>query len=442
MILRHWIAAGLLMATSFTATVAHAVLPIQHWTAASGARVYFVPSPSIPMLDISVDLDAGSRYEPSAKAGLASMTVGLLDKGVTAYDGAPARSEGVLADALADIGAQLGGSASGDRASVRLRTLSSAAERDAAVGLMAQLLSVPSYPDAIIEREKERLTAAIRESETRPGAIAGKAFGAATYQGHPYGFTPTVDSVQSVKRDDLVAFQQRYYAASRAVVTLIGAIDRSQAERIADQLTRGLPKGAAPAEVPAVRPLSQAREIRIPHPAQQAHVLVGQPGIARDNPDFFPILVGNYIFGGGGFTSRLTTEVREKRGLTYGVSSYFSPAKQPGPFQISVQTKKEQAGEALRVVRNELARFVESGPTAAELKAAKSNLVNGFPLRLDSNRKLLDNVANIAWYGLPLDYLDTWTKRVEAVTASQVREAFHRALQPDRMVTVIVGAAE
>jgi zinc protease len=194
--------------------------------------------------------------------------------------------------------------------------------------------------------------------------------------------------------------------------------------------------------MPDVQMTIPASEQRIPHPAQQASVALGQPAIARGDPDYFPLLVGNYVLGGGGFSSRLTDQVREKRGLTYGVDSYFSPSKQPGPFSVSLQTKKENTNEALALVREIVAKYVAEGPTDAELRAAKDNLVNGFPLRIDSNRKLLTNVANIGWYGLPLDYLDTWTSQINKVTREQVRAAFQRHVHPDAMATVIVGGPE
>jgi zinc protease len=194
--------------------------------------------------------------------------------------------------------------------------------------------------------------------------------------------------------------------------------------------------------MPAVQMTIPASEQRIPHPAQQATVQMAQPSMARGDPDYFPLLVGNYILGGGGFASRLTNEVREKRGLTYGVDSYFAPAKQAGPFTISLQTKKAQTNEALALVRQVLSRFVAEGPTDKEMKAAKDNLINGFPLRIDSNRKLLTNVANIGWYGLPLDYLDTWTAQINKVTRQQVKDAFQRQVHPDAMATVIVGGPQ
>lgn len=424
-----------------------AALPIEHWTAATGARVFFVPSPSIPMLDINLDVDAGSRYEPAAKVGLASLTAGMLDKGVAAQGNAPARDEAAIADAFADVGASFGGGAGGDRTSLRLRTLSDPVERGPAIALMTQIVSAPTFPDGVLVRDKQRLVASIRESLTKPGVLAERAFGKAIYGTHPYGQTASPETVESITRDDLVRYYQANYTAKRAVVTLIGAISRQEAEAIAEQITRGLPAdGAALSGAPALpdvkMPLAKAETIRIPHPAQQASIIIGQPGITRRDKDYFPLLVGNYVLGGGGFSARLTNEVREKRGLTYSIGSYFAPAAQPGPFELGLQTRKDQTEEALTVVRDTVAKFVADGPTDVELKAAKDNLVNGFPLRLDSNRKLLDNVANIGWYNLPLDYLDTWTQHIAAVTRDQVRTAFQRVLQPQTMATIVVGGPE
>jgi zinc protease len=189
-----------------------------------------------------------------------------------------------------------------------------------------------------------------------------------------------------------------------------------------------------------VQDLQQAKVENIPFESAQAQVLIGQPGIARNNPDFLAVMVGNHILGGGGFTSRLMEEVREKRGLTYGVSSDFSPGLDRGAFIIGLQTRPDQAAEALKVSQDVLRKFIAEGPTDKELKAAKDNLIGGFALRIDSNRKLLGNVANIAWNGLPLDYLEHWTDRVQALTTKDVKEAMQRMVQPERMVTITLGA--
>lgn len=414
------------------APLASAVLPIEHWTTSRGARVYFVRADAIPMLDVQVDFDAGARHDTAAKSGLAGFTAGLLARGVEGLD------EAQLAERFADLGATRGGGAGDDRASVSLRTLSAPRERDAAVELLARMMARPTFPDAVVARERERSIQALRESLTRPDAIAQRTFEALLYPTHPYGLSQTPESVAAITRDDLVAFHRARYGARGAVVSMIGAVSRAEAEAIAERLTRDLPEGTPAAPMPPVVAPPPA-ERRIAHPATQSHILVGAPAMARDDPDFFPLFVGNYVLGGGGFVSRLTSEVREKRGLSYSVYSYFSPMAQPGPFAVGLQTRKEQTDDALKVVRETLSRFVADGPTEDELRAAKQNLIGGFALRIDSNRKILDNLANIGWYRLPLDHLERWTDRVDAVTVAQIRDAFGRKVKLDRLVTVVVG---
>jgi zinc protease len=193
--------------------------------------------------------------------------------------------------------------------------------------------------------------------------------------------------------------------------------------------------------VPEVSPLAAAQNLNLPFDSAQAHVLIGQPGYKRNDPDFFALLVGNHILGGGGFVSRLTEQVREKRGLSYSVYSTFAPGLHAGAFMVGLQTRPDQAAQAMAVAHDVVQDFVRQGPSEAELQAAKSNLVGGFALRIDSNRKLLANVANIAWNGLPLDYLSHWTGYIERVSAVDVQRAMARVLQPERMVTVVVGGA-
>ena len=424
------------------ASAVQAAIPIQHWTHASGARIYLVPSPSIPMLDVQINVDGGSRRDPASQAGLASATAGMLLAEVAAQPGQPALDENQLGEAWADLGAQFGASASGDRFSVSLRTLTEPELLRGAVALAARQLAAPAWPERIWQRDRERTIAGLIEAENRPGTHAARAFDAAVYGSHPYGFDTTPATLNAISVADMRGFYRSHMAACRAQVSLVGAIDRAEADRIVDQLMAAIqPNGCAvlPA-VPEVRPLPAAVERRIPFEAAQAQVQIGQPGFVRSDPDFFPLIVGNHILGGGGFTSRLTDEVREKRGLSYSVYSYFAPGLHAGAFQIGLTTRPDQADQAIGVAREVLQRFVREGPTEAELQAAKDNLDNGFALRIDSNKKLLDNVANIAWNGLPLDYLDHWTEQVQRVSLADIRRAFERVLQPERMVTVVVGA--
>ena len=421
---------------------AQAAIPIEHWTHASGARVYLVATPALPMLDVQVNFDGGSRREPRAKTGLASATAGLFSGGVMSHGNMPALDENQLSEAWVDLGAQFGAQASADRFTVSLRTLTEPALLEQAVALAARQLTAPAWPDNVWQRDRERTLAALKEAENRPATHAGRAFSRAVFGDHPYGFEATADTLNAISVADMRDFYRRHVAACRAQISLVGAIDRAGSDRIVSQLMAAVqPHGCEPlTDVPQVKPLDRAIEERMPFKAAQAQVLVGQPGVVRDDPDFFPLFVGNYILGGGGFVSRLTTEVREKRGLSYSVYSYFSPGLHAGAFQIGLTTRPDQADQAVGVVRDVVRDFVAEGPTEEELKAAKEYLVNSFALRIDSNRKLLDNVSNIAWNGLPLDYLDTWTEQVERVTVADIRRAFTRVLQPDRMATVVVGA--
>jgi len=429
------VSTGLVWLLMLLSPIASAALPIEHWTTARGTRVYFVRAGSIPMLDVNIDFDAGSRHDPTGKDGLASMTAGMLARGTEGLD------ESMIADRLADLGALRGGNADDDRLSMSVRTLSSRTERDAAIDLLARLVSKPTFPEPLLAREKERSLQNLRESLTQPGSIAQRSFYPLVYPNHPYGTLADEKSIGAVRRDDLVAFHRERFGPQTAVISMVGSISRTEAEAIAERLTRDLPQGSAAAPMPPVQKPA-AIERRIAHPASQSHILIGAPAMARGDPDFFPLFVGNYVLGGGGFVSRLTNEVREKRGLSYSVGSGFSPMLQPGPFMVSLQTQKSQTDQALAVVRETLSDFIRTGPTEAELTAAKQNLVGGFALRIDSNSKILGNLANIGWYRLPLDYLERWTDEVERVTASRVREAFARHVNPQQLVTVIVGAGE
>ena len=428
---------------------AMAGIAIEHWIQPRGAQVFLVQSHAIPMVDVQLDFDAGSRRDPAEQAGLASVTASLSGMGVLANParGEAALDENALGEAWADLGASFGGHAGNDRMSFALRSLTYPDLLARAVQLAARQLAEPAFPQNVWQRERETMIAAIKEANTRPATLAQRAFDQAVYGSHPYGYDTTEASLQRIETSHMAALYRQSIQPCRAKVTLVGALTRAQADTLVTQLLARLaaPETAAAASCPAlpvlaeVAPLTQASEQRIAFDSAQAHVLLGQPGYKRNDPDFFAMLVGNYILGGGGFVSRLTHEVREKRGLSYSVYSYFEPGLHAGAFTIGLQTRPDQADQALQVSREVLARFVAEGPTGTELQAAKDNLIGGFALRLDSNRKLLDNVANIAWNNLPLDYLDTWAQRVQGITRADIKAAFQRKLQPGKMVTVVLG---
>ena len=428
-ILLNIFAAATLLAAS---QASHAGLPIQTWVTASGARVMFVQADAIPMLDVQIDFDAGARFDPPGKSGVAQLTQDLIGKGM------PQMDEQQIEDRLADLGAQMSGGASMDRLSHTLRTLTDPAIRTAAIDLFAAALQTPNFPEAVLAREKTRRIAALREANTQPDYIAQRRFYALLYGAHPYAAEPTEQSVLAITRADIENFYRQTHSAQRAVVSMIGAISRSEAEAIAEQLTRTLPAADALSPPPAPE-ATHAQVERIAHPAQQSHILIGMPAIVRGDPDYFALLVGNHVLGGGGFVSRLMHEVREKRGLAYSVYSYFAPMKQTGPFIIGLQTQRTQTDAALQLVHQTLRDFLTRGPSAAEVKAAQNNLIGGFALRIDNNHKILELLASIGFYQLPLDYVDRWTEKIGAVTVADIRAAFARKVKAEQLVTVVVG---
>jgi zinc protease len=417
---------------------AWALLPVQTWKTSTGTRVVFVESHVLPLLDLQLDIDAGERHDPSKQAGLAHLTAHLLDKGVG--HGKSSLDEATVADAWADLGAQWNATANLDRTSLRVRTVSDTPTRKAALQLLGNILRAPQFPAHILKREQTSLIAGLREAQTKPEHLGERAFMLALYPHHPYGQSSSETSIQAIQTQDLQLFYQQHYRADRAVLTLVGDLNRAEAEQEAEHLSQQLPQYHLPTQPISPVTNTHAQNILIKHPAQQAHIWMGKTAISRQDPDYFPLLVGNYILGGGGFVSRLTNEIREKRGLAYSVYSYFQALDAAGPFQMGMQTKREQTEQALTLLRQTLADFVAEGPNETELQAAKNNLINGFPLRIDSNRKLLENIAAMAWYNLPSDYLETWTQRIEAVTLEDVRHALQRHLRPEAMITVVVGA--
>ncbi len=423
----------------------YAVLPIQEISLSNGSKAYLIQTNSIPMVDIEVSIDAGSRYDPKDKSGLAGLTAALLTRGIEWRKGV--LNEALQADAIAELGASISASSSGERAILRARTLSKPEILEPLLDLMVATLAKPVFDSNIIDREKQRITAAIREGDTKPEVVLQKRFRQQVFANYPLSQSPTAVSVASISQGDIKNFHHDFYRQDRVIVNIVGDVTQAKAQEIAQKLVASLPSSG-----PQITPLPSLarspiapesdRVVRVPFQTQQTHIAMGMTAITRDNPDYFPLLVGNYVLGGGGFVSRLVGEVRDKRGFAYSVFSYFQPGRDTGTFEAGLQTRNDQANQALEVLQATISRFIEEGPTDSELAAAKSNLINGFPLRLDSNRKLLDNLSSITWNKLPLNTLDVWTKQVAAVRKEDVRDAFKRHLDMRRMISVLVGGTQ
>ena len=431
---RALIVLGLLLGSLFYGATAQAMQPIQHWQTANGARIYFVPAPELPIVDIGITFAAGSVHD-GGQPGVAKLTSTLLDQGAA----------GLSADEIAirveTLGAQLSTGSARDMGYLTLRSLSDDAHLQPALEIFRDVLSKPDFNQKDLERERENLLVAIRSGDQSPSTIAGYQFFYASFGDHPYAARPvgTVEGLKKLGPKDLRAYYDKYYVARNAVVSIVGDLDRKAAEKMAEKLLSGLPAGQRASPVPTVPLLEKATENRIFHPSSQTHVRMGAPAIRRGDPDYFPLYLGNHILGGSGMVSRLFKEVREDRGLSYGVSSHLSPMEQAGPYLFSLQTKNTQVDEALAVLRETVQKFIDKGPTEAEIVSSKKNITGGFPLRIESNSKIREHVNMMAFYGYPLDYLDTFNDKVMAVTREQIMDAFHRRVFHDRMATVIVG---
>ncbi len=408
---------------------------IQTWTTANGARVYFVPTEGLPLVDIRVVFDAGSARD-GAQFGLATLTSGLLDTGAGQWNA------DAIAQRMEGVGARLGTGISRDTAWVSLRSLTVSKLLEPALDTLREIIQHPSFNPTDFEREKKNLLVGLKQREESPADLAGIAFFQTLYGNHPYAHPKegNIDTVEKLTREDLQKFYQHYYVAKNALIVIVGEVDKPKAESIANGLLSGLPTGEAASALPAVDQPSASKTERKFFPSAQTHVYSGVPGIKAVDPDYFPLYMGNHILGGSGLVSKISEEVREKRGLSYSAFSYFYPFRELGPFLMGLQTKKGQSDEALNVMQKTLRDFIIAGPTAKELEASKKNITGGFAMRLDSNQKLVDQVASIAFYGLPLDYLDTFTGKVEAVTPQAIQKAFKARIDPDKLQTVLVGA--
>ena len=408
-------------------------LDIQRWTTHEGARVLFVAAHELPMLDLRLTFAAGSSQD-GATPGLAILTNAMLNEGVDGQDTT------AIATGFERLGAEFANGSYRDMAVASLRTLSAAEQRDPALALFAQVVGAPTFPSKALARVKNQLHAGFELQKQNPGKLASIALFHQLYGQHPYAQPSdgTEQSVAQIEREQLVAFHARAYAAGNAVIAMVGDLSRAEAEAIAARLSAALPSGPALPPPPAPQ-APGALSQHIEFPSQQTHLMLAQLGITRDDPDYAALYVGNQILGGGGFGTRLMEEVREKRGLTYGIYSAFTPMQVAGPFMINVQTRAELSQATLELVRSLVRDFVKQGPTERELAQVKRELAGSFPLSTASNAAIVAQLGAIGFYNLPSTQLEDFMNQVQQLSVAQVREAVARHLDPDAFVVVSSG---
>lgn len=406
----------------------------QKWLTRNGAKVVFYQANEVPMLNINIAFAAGSAYDGKA-FGLSALTLQLLNQG----NGNLNASQ--IADNLADTGAQYEAETSRDMAVLKLKTLTSESALKQAIETFALIINKPDFKQEAFNREKNQLLMAIQQSQESPDNVANLAFFNKLYQDHPYAHSVngTMETVKPLNAWQVRNFYKRYFVSANAVIVLVGAIDEAKAHQIAEQITQSLPKGEPAPAIPKAKPLALAEKFDIPFPSSQTMLRLGQIGIDHRTPDYFSLMVGNYILGGGILVSRLSYEVRELRGLTYGVTSQFMPMPGYGPFLISLSTKNEEAATALNVTRKTLSDFLKAGPSDEELTAAKQYLSGSFPMSLASNGNIAGMLLRITFYQLPDDYLNTYVSHIESVSRDDIKKAFDHQINPDKMLLVSVG---
>ncbi|MBB1518886.1 M16 family metallopeptidase [Aquipseudomonas guryensis] len=408
-------------------------LDIQAWQTAEGAKVLFVEARQLPMFDLRLTFAAGSSQD-NGVPGLAALTNGMLNEGI------PGQDVTAIAEGFESLGAQFGNGAFRDMAIASLRSLSAKEQREPALKLFEQVIGQPTFPEDSLARIKNQLLAGFEYQKQNPGKLAGLQLFERLYGNHPYAHPSegTEQSVPAISTAQLRAFHQQAYAAGNVVIALVGDLSRSEAEAIAGEVSAALPKGPALAKI-AQPETPKPGLSHIEFPSQQTHLMIAQLGIDRREPDYAALTLGNQILGGGGFGTRLMEEVREKRGLTYGVYSGFSAMQARGPFMINLQTRAELSAGTLKLVQDLIADYLASGPTQKELDDAKREMAGSFPLSTASNADIVGQLGAMGFYDLPLTYLEDFMAQVQSLSVEQVKTAMAKHLDPQALVIVTAG---
>ena len=412
---------------------ARRALNIQTWRTTEGAKVLFVSAPELPMFDLRVTFAAGSSHD-GQQLGVAMLTNAMLNEGIAGKDVTQ------IAEGFENLGAEFGNGAYRDMAVVSLRSLSAPEQRTPALALFSEVIGRPTFPEESLARIQNQLLAGFEQQKQNPGKLASLALFEHLYGSHPYAHASegNAQSIPAIDSTALRAFHARAYSAGNAVIALVGDLSRSEAEAIAKQVSNALPQGPAIAKLVQAEPPKAARQ-HIEFPSAQTTLMLAQLGIDRQDPDYPALYLGNQILGGGGFGTRLMEEVREKRGLTYGVYSGFSPMQARGPFMINLQTRAELSEGTLQLVQDILRQYLAEGPTQQELDNAKRETAGSFPMSTASNADIVGQLGAIGFYDLPLTQLEDFMAQVQAQSVDSVKAALQKHLSAEDLLIVSAG---
>lgn len=411
---------------------------VQELFSKNGVRALLVESKQLPIVDIQLTFNAGSARDESISKGLnglANLTARLLNEGTST------QTANDIAQSFERLGAQYSAQAYRDMFVVRLRVLSDEKRLEPALNQLIFLLKDAQFPQSSIDRILNNAQVGQKQVKENPKRSMSVRFYRAIYGDHPYAqpSTGTIQSLKRIKSEDIQAFKNQYLVANNLNIAITGNVNQQQAQQMIDLLTEQINTGESAPPLPDAQALEKAQIIRIPFNSSQAHVMIGQVGIRRDDPDRFALEVGNEIFGSGGFQSLLMQELREKRGLTYNASSNLSSMQSQGLFYIQYSTQREQLLESLNITYDTLLKFLHQPLATAQIEESKRGLIRAFPLLLRSNANINSQLGAIGFYGLPSNYLSQYQQYISAVTAEDVQQAWQKHIHPERFLTVLAG---
>jgi zinc protease len=417
------------------ANLTQADVEISKYVTKNGVEILYTKSENIPMIDIKITFDAGSNKDGELK-GLSMLTHSLLDEGTSKMN-----SE-AIASAFESTGAIFSTSVNKDKSSVSLRSLADKKYLEPSVKMLLKILSDSVFPKSEVILQKERTLSSISEDKSDPSEVSSNLFFKEIYGNYAYGF-PSIgseESIEKIKRKDIINFYKENINSSNASIAIVSSLSKKDiinlSEKISKSLSFSSPKKNS---LNNFQKNNKKKYIFKKFNSEQAHIYIGGQSIKRGSKNHLPLYVGNYIFGGSGFSARLMKELRVKRGLTYGVYSYIYPMKNIGPFVVGIETKAEQAQESVRLIHKMLKEFHANGPTDKELTHAKEAIINGFPLRIDSNQDILNYLSMINYYDLPINYLNTFTDKISKITKKDILRAFKEEIDVNNLITLVVG---
>ncbi len=415
---------------------APAATKVEEVVSPGGIKAYLISAPSIPFLSLSLQFKGGTALDPAGKEGLAYMVSGLLDEGAGDLDSQAFRTE------LEDRAISLSFDADRDGFSGSLKTLTE--HRARAFDLLRLAVTQPRFDAEPIDRIRSQIHAALRREAEDPDSLASRTWFEKAFPDHAYArpVRGTIPSTSAIGAEDLRGFVKQRLAKDNLVVGVAGDVTAAELGPLLDEAFGGLPATSAPDRVAKVAPKAGGQTVVVRLNVPQSQVLFGSAGLERADPEFYAAYVANHILGGGGFTSRLTSEVREKRGLAYSVYSYLYPLDDSALWLGGLGTSNGSVAQALGLVRTEVGRMAAGEVSQAELDEAKTYLTGSFPLRLTSNDRIAAMLVTLQLDQLGVDYLDERNGLIEAVTLADLQRVAKRLYHPDQMLTVVVGSPD